>query len=95
MIERPNMERILQDAHTKRLVKLRKDIAKYEENVNKCNIYETNILAESIGADIDYLFHVDKRITDEQKQEINRLENQFSGHVERLEKCRCIKRLEK
>lgn len=87
--------RILQDTHTKRLANLRKDIAKYEENANKCNIYETNVLAESIGSDMDYLKYADKMTTEEQKKEIDKLENQFSGHINRLERCRCVKKIEK
>lgn len=90
-----DMERILQEKHTKRLVNLRKDIAKYEENTNKCNMYETNVLAESIGSDMDYLKYADKLTTQEQKQEIDKLEHQFSGHMSRLERCRCVKKLEK
>lgn len=88
-------ERILQETHTKRLVNLRKDIAKYEENANKCNMYETNVLAESIGSDMDYLKYADKLTTGGQKQEIGQLEHQFAGHMSRLERCVCVKKLEK
>lgn len=95
MTERPEGERILQETHMKRLVNLKKDIAKYEENANKCNIHETNILAESIGSDVDYLKYADKMTTGEQKQEIDKLEKQFSGYMDHLERCRCVKKLEK
>lgn len=85
----------MEEIHTKRLVNLRKDIAKYEENTNKCSIYETNVLAESIGSDMDYLKYADKLTTQDQKQEIDKLEHQFSGYMNRLERCRCVKKLEK
>jgi hypothetical protein len=90
-----NMERVLQDTHMKRLTNLRKDIAKYEENANKCNIYDTNVLAESIGSDMDYLKYADKLTTEEQKKEIDKIEKQFADHINRLERCRCVKKIEK
>ena len=86
---------ITAEMHVKRFEKLRKDIAKYEEHVNKCDIVGTNVLAESIGSDIDFLKYSVKKITDEQNREMGQLENIFSGHMERLQKCRCVKKIEK
>ena len=79
----------------KRLEKLRKDIAKYDEHVNKCDIAGTNVLAESIGSDMDFLKYSGIKTTEDQKREIVQLENIFSGHMDRLLKCRCVKKIEK
>ncbi len=79
----------------KRLERLRKDIAKYEEHVNKCDIAGTNVLAESIGSDMDFLKYSDIKTTEEQKKEMVQLENIFSGYMNRLQKCRCVKKIEK
>lgn len=95
MTDRHNIERVLRDTHEKRLANLRKDISRYEESVNKCNIYETNVLAESIGSDMDYLRYADKMTTEDQKQEIGKLEKQFSGHMSRIERCVCVKKIGK
>lgn len=78
-----------------KLEKLRKDIAKYDEHVNKCDIVGTNVLAESIGSDIDFLKYSGLKITEEQKREMAKLENIFSGHMGRLQKCVCVKKIEK
>lgn len=79
----------------KRLEDLRKDIAKYDEHVNKCDIAGTNVLAESIGSDIDFLKYSGMKTTEYQKKEIDQLEDIFSGHMGRLQRCRCIKKIEK
>lgn len=79
----------------KHLTDLRRNIAKYEENVNKCDILATNVLADTIGADIDFLRFSNVRITDEQKQEIEILENQFSKYMDNLTRCRCVKKIAK
>jgi hypothetical protein len=89
-----NVERTIKEMPIKRLEKLRKDIAKYDEYVNKCDIAGTNILAESIGSDMDFLKYTIKP-NDEQKREMEQLENIFSGHMNRLQKCRCVKKIEK
>ncbi len=90
-----NLERQVLEIPIKRLSNLTKDIAKYEEHVNKCNISETNILAGSIGSDIDFLKYTDTRTTEEQKQELKRLENTFANHMGKLKRCRCIRKIEK
>lgn len=95
MVERLDIERMVVEIPVKRLTDLRKDIAKYEEQVNKCDISETNVLAESIGSDIDYLKYSGIRTTEEQKQEIKKLENQFLAHMDNLKRCRCVKKIEK
>lgn len=95
MVERSDTKEVLQKTHIMRLTNLRKSIANYEENVNKCNIHETNILAESIGSDIDYLKYADKLTTGEQNQEIDILEKLFYGHMNRLAKCTCVKKIAK
>lgn len=80
---------------SKRLADLKKSIARYEESVNKCDIHATNVLADSIGADIDYLKFSIVKTTDEQKRELDNLENIFSGHMDKLTKCRCVKKIAK
>ncbi len=93
-----SIEKIRKDAKeipSKRLADLRKSIAKYEESVNKCDIFATNVLADSIGADIDYLRFSIVKTTDDQKRELENLENQFSGHMDKLTKCRCVKKITK
>lgn len=95
MVDKFDLERQVLEIPIKRLVSLRKDVTKYEEQVNKCNISETNALAESIGADIDFLKYTEIRTTEEQKQEIKRLENTFINHMDNLKRCRCVRKLEK
>jgi len=93
-----NIQEIVKQAKeipAKRLTNLRKEIAKYEENVNKCDILATNVLAESIGSDIDYLRFSGLKITDEQRRELETLENQFSGYMDNLSRCRCVKKIGK
>ena len=89
-----DLEGILKETN-KRLTKLRKDIAKYDEHVNKCDITGTNVLAESIGSDIDFLRYSGTRATEEEKQEITQLENIFSGHMNHLTRCTCVKKIER
>lgn len=95
MVERSDTKEVLQKTHMVRLANLRKSIAKYEENVNKCNIHDTNVLAESVGSDIDYLKYADKLTTGEQNQEIDTLEKLFSGHMNNLRRCTCVKKIAK
>jgi len=70
-----------------------KDIAKYDESVNKCDMYATNVLAEAIGSDMDYVLYANMGTTDKQKQVIKMLEKQFLGHVENLRRCTCVKKI--
>ena len=93
MVDKFNLERSVIEIPVKRLASLTKDIRKYEENVNKCDISETNVLAESIGADIDFLRYTEIRTTEEQKQELKRLESTFTNHMDNLKRCRCIKKI--
>ena len=95
MVNKFDLERQVTEIPVKRLTNLRKEIAKYEEQVNKCDISETNILAESIGADVDYLKYSEIRTTEVQKQEIKELENIFVNHMDNLRRCRCVKKIEK
>lgn len=90
-----NIERVSQEIPIKRIASLRKDIAKYEEHVNKCDISATNILAERIGSDMDFLNYPGLTITEEQRKEVGRLEHQFSGYMDHLKRCRCVKKIEK
>lgn len=77
-----------------RITNLTKEIRKYEEQVNKCDISGTNILAESIGSDMDFLRYA-VNTTEEQKQQLKRLEDEFSRHMDNLKKCICVKKIEK
>lgn len=94
-MDKIDLERQVLDIPIKRLASLKKDIAKYEEQVNKCDISETNVLAKSIGADIDFLRYTEIRTTEEQKQELKRLGNAFINHMDNLKRCRCVRKLEK
>jgi len=94
-MDKIDLERQALEIPTRRLASLTKDIAKYEEQVNKCDISQTNVLAETIGADIDFLKYSEIRTTEEQKQEIKRLENTFTNHMDNLKRCRCVKKIEK
>lgn len=95
MLEKADLERMATEIPVKRLTSLRKDVRKYEEQVNKCDIFETNILAESIGGDVDYLKYSGIRTTEEQKQELKNLEDQLLIHMDDLKRCRCVRKLEK
>ncbi len=55
----------------------------------------SNVLSEKIGADIDYLRYTEIRTTEEQKQELKRLESTFANHMENLKRCRCVRKIEK
>jgi hypothetical protein len=81
--------------YEKRITNLRKDIAKYEESVNKCNIFDTNVLAERVGVNLNYVIYSDVNSTSGQKREIEILENQFSSDMERLKRCTCVKKMAK
>ena len=95
MVDKIELERTVLEIPVKRLANLTKDIRKYEEHVNKCDISETNALAESIGADIDFLRYTEIRTTETQKQELKQLENQFTYHMNNLKRCRCVRKIEK
>jgi hypothetical protein len=95
MVDKIDLERQVLEIPIKRLTSLRKDIAKYEEQVNKCDISETNVLVKSIGADVDYLRYTEIRTTEEQKQELKLLENTFTNHMDNLKRCRCVRKIEK
>jgi hypothetical protein len=94
MVDKTNLERTVLEIPVKRLANLTKDIRKYDEQVNKCDISGTNVLAESIGSDIDYLkFAIST--TEEQKQQLKRLEDEFSRYMDNLKKCICVRKIEK
>lgn len=54
-IQHTEIEKIDLEISTGTLEKLEKDIKKYEEKVNVCDINGTNILAYNIGSDITYM----------------------------------------
>ena len=93
MVDKTDLERTVLEIPVKRLANLTKDIRKYEERVNKCDISETNALAESIGADIDFLRYTE--ITETQRQELKHLDDTFENHMDKLKKCRCVRKIEK
>lgn len=95
MADKVDLERTVLEIPVKRLASLTKDIRKYEEHVNKCDISETNVLAGNIGSDIDFLRHTEIRTTEEQKQELKRLEDEFLGNMDNLKRCRCVRKIEK
>ena len=93
MQESSKIDRTDKGIPTKHIADLRKDLAKYEESVNKCDIHNSNILANIIGSDMDYILYANIGTTDEQKQEIKKVEQQFLKHVESLRRCTCIKKI--
>lgn len=93
--ERSHAQTIIKDNPDKILPNLRKNVAKYEENVNKCDIFTTNVLSSYIGEDINFLNHHRSELVNGQKLELEHLENQFSKLIDSLSRCRCVKRLEK
>lgn len=95
MVDKIELERTVLEIPIKHLANLTKDIRKYEEHVNKCDISETNVLAKSIGKDIDFLRYTEIRTTEGQKQELKRLEDAFINHMDNLKRCKCVKKLEK
>ena len=95
MADKIGLERLVLDIPVKRLASLTNDIIKYEEHANKCDISKTNILAKNIGADIDFLRHTEIRTTEAQKQELKKLENIFESHMNKLKRCRCVRKIEK
>lgn len=94
MVDKIDLERQAIEIPVRRLTNLTKDIRKYDEQVNKCDISGTNALAESIGSDIDYLRFVIST-TEEQKQQLKRLEDEFSRYMDNLKRCKCTRKLEK
>lgn len=94
-MDKIDLERQVIEIPIKRLISLRKDVAKYEEQANKCDISETNVLAKGIGADIDFLRYTEIRTTEEQKQQLKHIEDEFLRHMGNLKRCRCVRKLEK
>jgi hypothetical protein len=94
MVDKIDLERQATEIQTRYLTNLTKDIRKYDEQVNKCDISGTNILAETIGSDMDYLIFAIST-TEEQKQQLKRLENEFSRSMDNLKRCKCTRKLEK
>ncbi len=94
-VEYKKTKRLVEKLPIKRLASLKKEIAKYEENVNRCDIMSTNVLADSIGADIDYLRFSDIKLSTEQNKELEVLENLFTGYMNNLSRCRCVKKITK
>ncbi len=90
-----SLEKMVVEIPVKRILNLTKDVKRYEEHANKCDISETNLLAKSIGADIVFLKYTEIRTTEEQKQELKRLEEIFLRHMDNLKRCRCVRKLEK
>lgn len=95
MIDKTELERVTAEIPAKHLANLQKDIRKYEEHVNRCDIYETNTLAGNIGADIGFLRYTEVRTTETQKQELKNIEDQFKSHMIRLKRCRCVRKMAK
>lgn len=87
-------EKVIPQTSEKHLEILRKDIEKYKENVNKCNISMIDSLSYDIGSEIDFLkFAVEK--TDEHKKYLKRLEEEYQKSSNKVRQCQCIRKLEK
>ena len=93
MADKIGLERLVFEIPVKRLASLTNDIRKYEEHANKCDISETNALAKNIGANIDFLRYTELRTTEAQKQELKRLEDTFENHMDKLKRCRCVRKI--
>lgn len=90
-----DLEKMVIEIPVKHIVNLTKNVKKYEEQVNKCDISETNLLAKNIGADIEFLKYTEIRTSEEQKQEFKHLEEIFLRQINSLKRCRCVRKLEK
>ena len=95
MADKIDLERTVLEIPVKRLANLTKEVRKYEEHVNKCDISGTNVLAGSIGSDIDFLRYTEIRTTEEQKQQLKRLGDEFLRHMDNLKRCRCVRKIGK
>lgn len=87
-------EDIILHVPEKRLDMLRKDIEKYKENVNKCNISMIDSLSYNIGSEMDLLKFVIK-LTDEQRKNLKGLEKEYKTTSDKIKQCQCIKKIEK
>ncbi len=77
------------------LDKLRKDLEKYKENVNKCNVSMIDSLSFDIGSQIDYIKFVLEPKTDDQKNMLKSLEKEYNTYSNKVKQCQCVKKLER
>jgi len=85
-------EEIVREIPIKQLDMLRKDIEKYKENVNKCNISMIDSLSFDIGSRIDYLKFALK-IIGEQRRQAEVLEEEYKRYSDKVRQCQCVRKL--
>lgn len=78
----------------KHLETLRKDIEKYKENVNKCNVSMIDSLSFDIGSEMDFLKFVTK-LNDNQKKRLHNLEGEHKMYSSKVRQCQCVRKLER
>lgn len=78
-----------------RLEDLRKDLEKYKENVNKCNVSMIDALSFNIGSNIEYIKFVLGPTTDDQKNMLKSLEKEYNTHSNKVKQCQCVRKLER
>lgn len=78
----------------KRLETLRKNIEKYKESVNKCNVSMIDSLSFDIGSEMDILKFIVK-INDDQKKQLHNLEEEHKIYSNKVRQCQCIRKLER
>lgn len=77
-----------------RLETLRKDLEKYNENVNKCNISMIDSLSFIIGSEMGFLRHTE--LTDGQRSQLKNLEEEhYKIYSNKVRKCQCVKKLDR
>ena len=73
---------------------LRKDVEKYKENVNKCNVSMIDSLSFNIGSEIDFIKFV-VELTGEQRKQFNNLEEEHKIYSNNVRQCQCVRKLER
>lgn len=76
------------------LESLRKDVEKYKENVNKCNVSMIDSLSFDIGSEMDFIKFV-VELTDEQGKQFGNLEDEYKAHSNKVRQCQCVRKLER
>lgn len=76
-----------------RLEDLRKDLEKYLENVNKCNISMIEPLAFVIGQAMGSLNNIE--LTDGQRKLFNNFGNEYNVYSNKVKQCQCVRKLER
>lgn len=76
------------------LESLRKDVEKYKENVNKCNVSMIDSLSFDIGSEVDFIKFV-VELTGDQRKQFGNLEDEYKVHSNKVRQCQCVRKLER